>query len=211
MPSTQFTSLGTVAAGQQGHTIKYLMPQILDLLGPITPQTRILDVGCGNGCITAQLAQTGAQVMGIDLDESYVELARATYPNIRFERLAADEQLMTHLGEKPFDLVVSTEVIEHLYSPDALMAGCYACVRPGGRIVISAPYHGYLKNLAIALTGKYASHHDPLWEGGHIKFFSRESMTRLLQKYHLQNIRFRGAGRFPGLWMSMVMSGDRLA
>src|SRR5215207_9881376 len=103
MPNTQFTSLGTVAAGSQGHTIRYLMPPILDLIGPVTPQTRILDVGCGNGCITAQIAQTGATVVGIDLDESYVALARSDYPNIRFERLAADEHLMTHLAEKPFD------------------------------------------------------------------------------------------------------------
>jgi len=54
-------------------------------------------------------------VVGIDLSKQGVQLARLTYPNARFEELPADQNILESLGEEPFDIVVSAEVIEHLY------------------------------------------------------------------------------------------------
>lgn len=85
----------------------------------------------------------------------------------------------------------------------------YEALKPRGRFVCSTPYHGYLKNLAIALAGRWDKHADPLWDGGHIKLWSRRTLTRLLQEAGLTRIRFRGVGRAPGLWMTMVMSGEK--
>ena len=80
-----------------------------------------------------------------------------------------------------------------------------------GQLICSTPYHGYLKNLALSLVNKWDDHHNPLWDGGHIKFFSRDSLTRLLREAGLVNISFRGAGRLPYLWKSMVLAADRPA
>jgi 2-polyprenyl-3-methyl-5-hydroxy-6-metoxy-1,4-benzoquinol methylase len=192
-----------------GHTVSYLIPAIR-ALAPSTPAPpRVLDIGCGNGCLTAVLADFGWKPIGIDTGAVAVEHARKAYPKIRFEIMGADDQLLAALGERPFDIVVSTEVIEHLYAPRALVRTAYAALRPGGRFILSAPYHGYLKSLLIAATGRMDHHFDPLWEGGHIKFFSRATLGRLLAEENFRNLQFRGAGRVPGLWMSMVMSGDR--
>jgi len=114
------------------------------------------------------------------------------------------------LGCDPFDIVISTEVIEHLYSPRLYISGCYKAVRPGGLFVCSTPYHGYLKNLLIALLNKNDSHTSPLWDGGHIKFWSRKTLGQLLTETGFTNLQFRGAGRMPFLWMTMLMSGDRV-
>ena len=89
------------------------------------------------------------------------------------------------------------------------IAGRYAALRPGGRFDCSTPYHGYLKNLVIALAGKWDVHANPLWDGGHIKLWSRNTLSQLLRETGFQNLHFRGAGRAPYLWMSMVMSGDK--
>ena len=89
------------------------------------------------------------------------------------------------------------------------MRGCLLATRPGGRFICTTPYHGYLKNLAISLTNKWDDHITPFWDGGHIKFWSRKTLGRLLTEAGFTNLQFRGAGRLPYLWMSMVMSGDR--
>jgi 2-polyprenyl-3-methyl-5-hydroxy-6-metoxy-1,4-benzoquinol methylase len=125
--------------------------------------------------------------------------------------MPADAHLLANLDENPFDLVVSTEVVEHLYAPRDYTRGCFEALKPGGRFICTTPYHGYLKNLAIALAGKWDAHADPLWDGGHIKLWSRNTLSRLLQEAGFRNLQFQGVGRVPGLWMTMVMCGDKPA
>ena len=72
--------------------------------------------------------------------------------------------------------------------------------------MLTTPYHGYLKNLAIALTGRWDSHHDPLWEGGHIKFFSPATITRLLAGAGFAVQSIERVGRVPMLAKSMVVT-----
>jgi len=106
-----------------------------------------------------------------------------------------------------FDAVVSTEVIEHLAQPALLLRFAAAKLRPGGILVLSTPYHGYLKNLLISLFGRWDFHHGPLWDGGHVKFWSRSTLTQLLLANGFQVLEFRGAGRLPFLWRSMILVG----
>ena len=77
--------------------------------------------------------------------------------------------------------------------------------RRGGEIIISTPYHGYLKNLALALSGKLDAHFTALWDGGHIKFFSRNTLETLLVESGFEVTDFIGAGRWPYLWKSMLI------
>jgi len=186
-----------------------LLRPVMKLAGHVGPGTRVLDVGCGNGYFAGRFLERGCTVVGIDLSPQGIQIARRTYPAARFELLAADAKLLENLGEPPFDLVVSTEVIEHLYDPRSYLAGCFAALRPGGRFICSTPYHGYVKNLLLSLAGRWDQHLSPLWDGGHIKFWSRATLSQALREAGFQNLRFRGAGRLPYIWMSMVMSGDR--
>ena len=190
-------------------TLPILLPPVLSLMSGCPPPARLLDVGCGNGSMTAAYAERGYRAVGIDLSASGIEQARKAYPRIRFELLAADSDVLANLREGPFDLVVSTEVVEHLYGPRSYMRGCFAALRPGGRFICSTPYHGYLKNFLIGLLGKWDTHLSPLWDSGHIKMWSRRTLTQLFTETGFTNVQFRGAGRAPYLWMSMVMSGDR--
>ena len=60
----------------------------------------------------------------------------------------------------------------------------------GGEMIISTPYHGYLKNLALAITGKFDRHFTVLWDGGHIKFWSVKTLTKLLNEFGFEVVEF---------------------
>ena len=117
-------------------------------------------------------------------------------------------KLPTELADKKFKTIISTEVIEHLYDPRSFFdfAKNILTTAGGGRLIVTTPYHGYLKNLALAVTGKMDLHHTVLWDGGHIKFFSRSTLTQMLSEQGFGVVGFAGAGRLPWLWKSMIVS-----
>lgn len=179
----------------------FLTRTIGALLGDrLGPGVRVLDVGCGNGYLVSWFMERGAVGVGIDASAQGIEQARRAYPDGRFERLLADERVLENLDTQAFDIVTSTEVVEHLYDPRSWARGCFAAVRPGGRFVCTTPYHGYLKNVAIAATNKFDHHMNPLWDGGHIKFWSPSTLGTLLREVGFTNIRWKGSGRLPLLW-----------
>ena len=73
------------------------------------------------------------------------------------------------------------EVIEHLYQPRAFVLFIRSILEAsgGGQFIVTTPYHGYLKNLTIAAANKMDHHLSALWEGGHIKFWSRRTLAIL--------------------------------
>jgi 2-polyprenyl-3-methyl-5-hydroxy-6-metoxy-1,4-benzoquinol methylase len=188
---------------------QYISPVVLAVLRDLPTAARVLDVGCGNGALAGQLIEAGLTVVGIDLSEEGIGIARDVHPQGRFEVMPADARMLEHLGEQPFDAIVSTEVIEHLYDPVAYLIGCREALRPGGRLVVSTPYHGYLKNMALAITGRWDSHLQPARVGGHIKFWSRSTLTAALEDGGFRSIEFHGAGRIPLVWKSMILTAIR--
>ena len=107
-------------------------------------------------------------------------------------------------------MVVSLEVVEHLYDPRAFARTLFNLVEPSGTAIVSTPYHGYWKNLAMALTGRLDHHFTALWDHGHIKFWSRATLRQLLQEAGFHSITFRRVGRVPALAKSMIAIAKRM-
>jgi 2-polyprenyl-6-hydroxyphenyl methylase/3-demethylubiquinone-9 3-methyltransferase len=74
---------------------------------------------------------------------------------------------------------------------------------PGGVGILSTPYHSYLKNLAVVASGRFDHHFDPLWEGGHLKFFTTARLRQLFDEFELR-YDFHRIGRIPVLAKSLL-------
>jgi SAM-dependent methyltransferase len=100
---------------------------------------RVLDVGSGEGYGTALLADTAAEVLGVDYSPAAVRHASEKYrrPNLRYELRDATD--LAGLGEDRFDLVTCFEVIEHVANDDAFVRGIAHVLRPGGTLILSTP------------------------------------------------------------------------
>jgi 2-polyprenyl-3-methyl-5-hydroxy-6-metoxy-1,4-benzoquinol methylase len=191
---------------------QYLFPSIARLLQNVPPGSVVMDAGCGNGSFIALFQDRNWQLHGSDLSPTGIEVARKTFPNINF--FLADGQslyaeFLATVG--PVDVVLSTEVIEHVYDPRGFLRNCYELLKPGGTIILTTPYHGYLKNLLLAVTGKMDSHFTVLWDHGHIKFWSRRTLEEALREIGFTNIEFAGSGRIPYVWKSMVLKATKPA
>ncbi|XGB44053.1 MAG: class I SAM-dependent methyltransferase [Nodosilinea sp. LVE1205-7] len=161
-------------------------------------------MGCGNGSLSHALAQRGYDVVGLEESPSGVAIAQRHFPDCQFIQGSLYSPL--ELLDNSFDLVISIEVIEHLFYPKELPRLAKRCLKPHGRLIISTPYHGYLKNLALALSGSLDSHYGVHWDGGHIKFFSVPSLSQLLMAEGYSALEFKFAGRLPYLWKTMLCS-----
>lgn len=184
----------------------YIAPKVLQILERLRP-SRVCDIGSGNGVLAAAIDQSGRYVAGVEYDEDGVELSKAKYPKINFYNLGVqdDPTVVLRSEKQPFNAVVSTEVVEHLFSPHLLPRFARALLVPDGYLVISTPYHGYLKNIALSIFNKWDAHHTPLWHGGHIKFWSKSTLTTLLEENGFRVVEFHGVGRVPWLWKSMII------
>ena len=183
-----------------GESGEKLTDVFIELVKKLDNVRSICDLGCGNGHISGRLAALGYDVTGVDASASGIQIARGTYPEARFVKSLIDRDL--ELGS--FDLVISSDVIEHLYRPSDLLEAARAQLKPHGQILIGTPYHGYLKNLALAVTGRMDSHFSALHDGGHIKFFSVSTLSRLLRSHGFTDHRFTFYGRAPLLWKNMI-------
>jgi 2-polyprenyl-3-methyl-5-hydroxy-6-metoxy-1,4-benzoquinol methylase len=165
----------------------------------------IADLGCGNGAVLAQFLNYGFDLHGLEISHSGLEQGQKAYPGIQFSYADLTSDLSSHPLAGKCDVVISTEVVEHVFLPRIFATNCIRMLKPRGRFIVSTPYHGYLKNVALASTGKLDRHFTALWDFGHIKFWSRRTLTQLLKESGFRLERFRGIGRVPFLWKTMVL------
>ncbi|WP_436776148.1 class I SAM-dependent methyltransferase [Yinghuangia sp. YIM S09857] len=180
-----------------------IRPVVEHAVKPLT----VLDLGCGDGYATARLAQLpglaanrGHRVIGVDWSET--ALARARERGIGTVRAALDA------GPLPFadgeaDIVVMSEIVEHLVDPDAAVAEAYRVLRPGGHLFLSTPnlaaWFNRLMLLAgvqpafseVALSGVYGRPGDEV--AGHLRLFTRRALVEFLTARGFRTIRVSGA------------------
>lgn len=181
----------------------YNLPTIEKML-PDDGPLNLLDAGCGNGYVANWLAQKGHNVWGSDYSQSGVDLATQNFPDLTFfqaDLIAAPPKIVPVGG---YDGIISLEVIEHLFDPEAFLENLWSAIKPGGFLILTTPYHGYVKNLVLSLVNQWDGHFMVSSVGGHIKFFSPKTLKTMLESKNYVHEQTKGSGRGPLLWCSMV-------
>jgi trans-aconitate methyltransferase len=158
MPSKTGQTWNTDAYAANGRFVADLASGVVALLNPQSGE-EILDLGCGDGALTEQLAATGAIITGVDSSPSMLAAARQrNLPNDRgltFEQHDATALLFHH----QFDAVFSNAAlhwITGLAGQQAMLAGVHRALRPGGRFVAEMGGHGNIAAIRTALQATLA-------------------------------------------------------
>jgi trans-aconitate 2-methyltransferase len=119
---------------------------VVELLAP-QPGERILDLGCGTGQLTAEIAKKCAHAVGLDNSANMIGQARQNYPGLTF---ALGDAANFHF-EEPFDAVFSNAVLHWVKNSDAAVDSIARALRPGGRFVAEFGGHGNTRSILDAL------------------------------------------------------------
>ncbi len=166
-------------------------------LTELSPGSLVLDAGCGNGEFSLFLVELGYEVTGVDISSAAIAKARMAIPESRFEVASLETGLPFTEGE--FAAVWCTEVLEHLFDVHTALTELNRVLMPSGLFVLTTPYHGLIKNLAIALAG-FEQHYNPYLS--HIRFFTRKSLGVCLTRAGFTAVSWGGVGRRGPLRMS---------
>jgi SAM-dependent methyltransferase len=164
------------------------------LLAEARPGERVLDLGCGAGRFVAALRDAGADPVGVEIAETALERARRNAPGADLRLIEPDGSLP--LEHASVDLVWCSEVLEHVADTGHTLLEARRVLRPGGRLLVTVPFHGRVKTALIALT-RFDAHFDPL--GQHLRFYTGESLASTLERSGFAAVRVRAWGGVPPL------------
>jgi SAM-dependent methyltransferase/uncharacterized protein YbaR (Trm112 family) len=191
----------TLASGAE--RARRQLRMIEPLLDSARRPLRILDIGCGDGAATALLARraAGHTVIGADWSVQALELAREQ--GLAVVRGGIDDPGLP-VPDRSLDVVVFSEVIEHLVDTDAALEEIVRVLRPGGSLLLSTPNLAAWFNRVLLLAGVQplftevslrAIHGRPGSEVvGHLRVFTRRALLALLSAHGLRTVAVRGAG-----------------
>jgi 2-polyprenyl-3-methyl-5-hydroxy-6-metoxy-1,4-benzoquinol methylase len=154
------------------------------LLARVRAGERVLDLGCGDGAFAAELVNAGCEVTMADVAGEALRRARERAPGAVAVEL--DEGAPLPFAEDAFDVVWAGEVLEHVADVVGLLAEVRRVLRWGGRLLVTAPWHG---RVVIATD----AHFDP--RADHLRFFSARTLRAVLNDAGFADASVRRAGR----------------
>lgn len=134
------------AYGREGAFVHKLAGEVVEWLAPMDGE-RILDLGCGDGQLTARIAEVGAVVTGVDASHAMVEAARSR--GLRADHASAE---LLPYQDQTFDAVFSNAALHWVRDQNAMMREVKRVLRPGGRFVAEMGGHGNIAAISVALS-----------------------------------------------------------
>lgn len=164
--------------------VSRLATDLVELLAPKSGEC-ILDLGCGTGHLTHNIASSGAEVIGIDNAPTMLDQARKNYPNLKFE--VADGTSL-HFTEQ-FDAIFSNAVLHWIQEPEKVTSGIWRALKPGGRFVAEFGGKGNIKIITTAIYNAIQAANYPINEAlNHSYFPSIGEYGTLLEQQGLELI-----------------------
>jgi len=164
--------------------------KIKTVLAAIEKGKHVLDYGSGDGQHASLIQKhCSADVVGVDISPRAVDMARKRNPALSFHVIEDGKPLP--FERETFDVVFAGDVIEHLLDVDSLVREWSRVTKQGGLLIVTTPYHGFVKNVVIALTC-FDQHFSP--RGEHIRFFTVRTLTSCLEAagFRVTDVKYRG-------------------
>ena len=143
-------------------------------LVPSDRRLRILDIGCGTGLNAQHLAAQGHSVVGLDLSPVAIEQFRAK----GFDGMVCDVARGVPLADGSFDLVFTSEVIEHVADTATFLSEAYRLLKDNGILILTTPNSTFWPIRILAVLGYAPSDYE---HPGHVRFFSRKALRAAIE------------------------------
>jgi len=158
--------------------------EVVGVLSSTIPAgSRVLDVGCGTGSVSVQVASNrNLSLVGIEPDETRAARARERGLNVYAKRLT--EELIAELGS--FDVVLFADVLEHLPDPWSLLMLARTALVPGGRVVASVPNIAHWSVRTDLLRGRFVYRDSGIMDATHLRWFTEDGIRRLFESAGLR-------------------------
>jgi len=135
----------------------------------------ILEIGCGYGYLTHALNKSGFTSFGVDVSENAIKFAIKNFGNY-FKRVNDISDLLSLKNIDKFDLIVATEVIEHVRNPKEFVENCFKLLKTDGRLILTTPNKDYFPSASV-----WPTDFPPI----HLFLFSKKSFEILAEKINL--------------------------
>lgn len=169
---------------------------------PTGNDIEFLDFGCGKGFLLSEILKVNPdlKITGADVSKTAIAYAKKAIPSARFTVIEDGHKLP--FKNNSFDFILAADVLEHVYDTDMVFTELVRILKPGGKIFISVPYHGMLKNLAISFFG-FDFYFDP--KQPHIRFYTKKNLFKIVKEKGLDIIKNGYYGRFYPLSYGMYV------
>lgn len=199
------------AVASHGTSSEPILDAAIAALGPVLPGAKVLEFGAGTGNLLQRLMNANCQgiLTGADI------LPRPTWLPPSIGWIQADLNQSTHLSDDSFDIIITTEVIEHLENPRAVAREFARLLRSDGRVVLTTPNQESIRSfLSLLVTGHFVAFQDSCYPA-HITSLLQTDLQRIFTEAGFQNIHFSftGHGGIPKLpwitWQQLSMGALR--
>lgn len=173
------------------------------------PGERVLDVGCGSGKLLYNLRHKFEELCGIEFSEARVGIAAAALEGLNSDVRQGNIEGRLAWDDGSFDVIVLSDVIEHVVNLWAAMEEITRLLKPGGHVVMSTPNIACLRARISLLMGVFPASKSQegfalrtegeLHDGGHLHYFTYKMLDRLFERYGYSEVKRFGVGRLGRL------------
>jgi 2-polyprenyl-3-methyl-5-hydroxy-6-metoxy-1,4-benzoquinol methylase len=174
----------------------YNIDKIQFICSSVDSGLRVLDIGCNNGFIGEMLIKNGNEVYGVDIGRAKVHKAIARGLKARVVDIENND---LPYKANYFDIILLTDVIEHVFDTDMLINKIYRVLKHGGKLLITTPNVASLARRFMLLLGfnpflEYSTSFIDFVPSpvGHIRYYTHSDLRRQLERHHFQNVRTKG-------------------